>query len=112
MPVKLSALRNNAKHVKIRFADVGDLNVTFYPHRFTQEVVDRFQDAVEGKDYDLASEAFRDVVEEWDITDDDDVPLPMDAETFQTIGLPALNAIWDEIRESATPKSRKRSGRS
>lgn len=110
MPIDIKTLRNNAKNIRIQFAGEGDLNVTVYPHRVNQDMLDRYKDAVEDKDYDLAAEIFREVVPEWDMESDGE-PLPIDGETFRFVGTVVMNEIWDRIHDAITPKSQKRNGR-
>lgn len=110
MPVDINALRNNSKNIRIQFAGDGDLNVTVYPHRLNQSVIDRYADAARDKDYDLAAEIFREVVTEWDLQADGET-MPINGETFQFVGAGIMNEIWDRISDAVTPKSQKRSGR-
>lgn len=111
MPVKLSNLRENSKNIRIQFPGEGDLNVTVYPHRINQDMLDRYQAAAQDKDYDLAADIFREVVPSWDLLGDDDEPLPIDGDTFQLVGTGVMNEIWDRIHEAISPKSRTRNGR-
>lgn len=112
MPAFLSDLRDNTKTVRIHLAKDNDLNITFYPDRLTQDVIDRFGDASRDKDYDAAAAAFAEVIAEWDMLDrPDGEPLPFDGETFRLVSTRVFNAIWDQINEAVTPKSRTRNGR-
>jgi hypothetical protein len=111
MPAKLSNLRNNSKVVRITFSKDEYIDVTIFPHRLTQDVIDRFGDASRDKDYDLAAETFREVVAEWDLMGDDDEPMPIDGDTFRYVGTMIFNQIWDEINDVVTPKSRKQNRR-
>ena len=110
MPIDLNALRNNAKTIRIPFAGEGDLNVTVYPHRINQGMLDRYADAAQNKDYDLAAEIFREVVPAWDLESDGE-PLPIDGDTFRFVGTAIMNEIWDRIHDAISPKSQKRNGR-
>lgn len=111
MPVKFSSLRNNSKNVRIPFGNDGDLNVTVFPHRVNQDMLDRYQAAAQDKDYDLAADIFSEVVPEWDLMGDDDTPMPIDGNTFRTVGTGVMNELWDRIHDAITPKSRTRNGR-
>ena len=112
MPVKLSNLRESSKNIRIQFPGDGDLNVTVYPHRINQDMLDRYQAAVQDKDYDLAAEIFREVVPSWDLLGDDEEPLPIDGAAFQLVGTGVMNELWDRIHEAIAPKSRKTNARS
>ena len=111
MPVKLSNLRENSKNIRIPFPGEGDLNVTVYPHRINQDVLDRYQAAAQDKDYELAAEVFREFVPSWDLEGEDGETLPINGETFQIIPTDLMNEIWDRIHESISPKSQRRNGR-
>lgn len=110
MPIDINDLRNNAKHQRIAFAGMGDLNVTYYPHRINQDMLDRYQEAAIQKDYDLAAEIFREVVTEWDLESDGAV-MAINGDTFRFVGVGIMNEVWDALTDAITPKSRKRSGR-
>lgn len=106
MPVSLSDLRNNSRNVRIYFGG-SDLNVEVFPHRLTNEVLDRFRDAAEDRDYDEMAAAFGEVVTAWDLLGDDEQPMPIDGKTFRTVSTSVINHIWTEIAEAVTPKSRR-----
>lgn len=110
MPININNLRNNSKNLRIQFAGEGDLNVTVYPHRVNQNMIDRYQDAMADKDYDLAAQVFGEVVTDWDLESDGE-PLPINGETFQLVGTAIMSEIWDRLHDAITPKSQKRNGR-
>lgn len=112
MPINIENLRNNSRTAKINFGRDGDLNVTYFPGRINQDLVDRFQAANEDKDYELQADIFGEIVSEWDLLQEDGEPVPINGEAIRTVGSLIFNEIWDRLTDSITPKSRKTSKRS
>lgn len=113
MPATLSNLRENSKNARITFSKDDYIDVTYFPHRINQDMLDRYQEAAADKDYDLAASIFGEVVTAWDLRENehDEEPMPFNGQTFRIIGTGIMNDIWDHLTDAITPKSRKQSRR-
>ncbi|MDQ3526082.1 MAG: hypothetical protein M3451_13660 [Chloroflexota bacterium] len=113
MPINIQTLRDSSRTARINFGRDGDLNVTYFPGRINQDLVERFQVAAEDKDYELQADIFGEIVSEWDLLQEEDgEPVPIDGEAIRNVGALVFNEIWDRLTDSVTPKSRKPSKRS
>lgn len=114
MPATLSNLRDNSKRTRISFSKDEYIDVTYFPHRINQDMLDRYQEAAADKDYDLAASIFGEVVTEWDLKENeyDEESMPFNGDTFRAVGVGIMNEIWDSLTDAITPKSRKKNGRS
>lgn len=113
MPINIQNLRDSSRTARINFGRDGDLNVTYFPGRINQDMIDHFENAREEKDYDLQADLFREVVTDWDLLQEEDgEPVPINGEAIRTVGSLVFNEIWDRLTDSVTPKSRKPSKRS
>jgi|GEM_PF-4590032 len=115
MPLSLSNLRNNTRNLKIRFENVeGDLNLVIYPHRYTPELQKRWEDSATDTNYDEMAGVLGEIIDEWDLLDDNGETLPIDGDTVILLGLSVILAMFEKIGEAINPqaKSRRRNGRS
>lgn len=109
MAFTVENLRNNHKQVKI-YISGNPLNVKIDLDYLTQAVMDEYREASEDRDYDRMADVFGKIVVEWDLLEHEDgPPLEITADVMQSLPLRVLNAIWDEIATSISPKSRKKS---
>jgi len=121
MPITLSSLKEAVRKVQV-YVDDDELNVWYKLGELTPERTDRIRylvdlmsdDDVEDSERPTQAEAWADmldIIERWDITDDEGNELPVTEEVIATVPTPVLGVILEVIMEDARP-SQKRPRRS
>lgn len=102
--MKLSTVKSERKKLTANFDDLGDLHITYVPGMLTPEVEDELQEALEqpGSGKFVCEFASR-LIEEWDLLDDDDVPIPLTAEGLKQVPIPFMGDVLAKIREDMNP---------
>jgi hypothetical protein len=102
--MKLSTVKSERKKLTIPMEDLGDLHLTYIPGMLTPEIEDELQESFEhpgsGR---FATDFISRLVEEWDLLDDDDVPIPLTIEGLRPVPIPFLGDVLAAIREDMNP---------
>lgn len=107
MALKLQNIRENTRTVRVIIGG-ETLNLTINPGFLNQEVLDQYREASDEGDHDTMAHIFGNIVREWDLMEDDETVMAIDAETMRTLPTVVLNRVWDEIATLISPKSRKK----
>lgn len=105
MPIKATSLseRETAK-AWVDYGDLGDLNVTYYPGKFTLGFMKRLGNVQTSDDLDGVMAEFCAIVTEWDLLDAKGKPLPVSVETAMDQGLDVVSDIVTAIGQGLRPK--------
>lgn len=104
MPIKAQSLAERATETaRIDYGDLGDLNVKFYPGKFTVGFLGRLSGAETDDQLNAALEEFCTIVTEWDLLGPDDKPLPVSRDTAVDQGLDVLRDIVQGIGKQLRP---------
>lgn len=66
-------------------------------------------DAINAAKFNAMVHTLHGLLDKWDLSDDDDVHLPVTPEILVDLGYPVLSAIFEEIKEDMKPKKAKSS---
>lgn len=115
---KLSQIQkaNETKNVTIDFGDGETVNLVVYPNRITGtrrrqlNELDRAEE-LSDDEQERYADLFFAIIKEWDLTDEQEVPLPFTVETIELLSVPTTIMIFSEISDAVNPttKTSKRS---
>lgn len=104
MPIKAKSLSERATETaRIDYGELGDLNVKFYPGKFTIGFLGRLSGAETEEQLDAALEEFCTIVTEWDLLDEKGKSLPVSRDTAVDQGLDVLRDIVQGIAKQLRP---------
>lgn len=102
--MKLSTVKSERKKLTCDFEDLGELNLVYIPGALTPEVEDEVVKALsepgQGK---FITQFLSELIESWDLLDDDDNPIPCTPEGLRPVPIPFLGNVLDKIKEDMNP---------
>lgn len=94
MPIKAKALaERETSTARVDYGDLGDLNVTFYPGKFSYGFLHRLTNVKTEEQFGDALGEFCEIVTEWDILGDDGKALPVNMENASNQGIDIITDI-------------------
>lgn len=114
MPIRISALTADRGTVTVPFVD-DTLKITYKPSAINVEQEEReLADRAEGRHLLAMAKSLAELVESWDLLDDEGKPVPVSVEVLSPLGLTVLQkitrAILDDVLPNRTPPAVSRNG--
>lgn len=112
--VALKKMMNRTKTIPVDW-DGETVDVSYFPHRVTPELLEKVSEAAEKDNLDVLGVMLEPVLDWWDITEDEgegSPRLPTDADTIRNIPMSFLNRLQDAIQEAQRPPDSASSGAS
>lgn len=104
MPVSARSLaERSTATATVDYGDLGTLEVTYYPGKFSYGFLQRLSGVKTNDEFDRALVEFCSVVTSWDLLDDKGKPLPVTTETASDQGLDVITDIVMAIGGSLRP---------
>ena len=105
MPVKAQSLAERATaKTEVDYGDLGTLEVTYYPGKFTMGFMKRLGQVSSSDNLDTIMAEFCEIVTDWDLLDPKGKPLPVTVETAMNQGLDVISDIVMAIGGNLRPK--------
>lgn len=107
--MKLTSIKNQTKKFKINFGDEGDLNVEYFPAKFTvgfQKQLMKLANEEETSDDTEKGDFFEllmTIICKWDLLDDEGVAYPINKETIAELPLSLVLEISRCISDGVNP---------
>lgn len=106
MPISVAALVVGKEQISIPFGE-DTLNLTYDPNKFTVELERRLKEAQTDEGSIAASaELLAELIVQWDVLDEKDKPLPVNAQTIGALGLGVMGIITRAIGDNQNPNAR------
>jgi hypothetical protein len=103
MPLSITDLAANEKHLTISFGDDA-LNLVYYPNKMTSKLLLHIDEVYDGTKDELGiHEALSELIKSWDLTDTDGSPYPITPTALSKLGIPVLRVITQAIGEDSRP---------
>lgn len=104
--MRLSEIFSTSKTVEVTIGD-GKLAVTYRPDAVTPELVDRMNNTGSAPGEAIATSVVE-LVESWDLTDNDGQPYPLTVEAVRKLPVSFLSSVTNAITDDINPNARKR----
>lgn len=109
MPIKKSAYQDlDLQTVTLDFGEAGDLNLTFAPNALSYDLNKRAEKAAKEQNDEEMIRLFFSVARTWDLTDDDDQPLPLTIEHIRDLGIQTVFSLITLMQEKLDPDPKAR----
>lgn len=103
MGLSLSKLKKT-RPITVDFEDAGKLKLSYNPAGYTPEVIDALGSAEKSHEQVNAMvKLLANVIEKWDLTDDEKNPLPPTEEVMVGMPLEVLNKIAESVMADQSP---------
>lgn len=104
--MRLSEIFSEVKTVTLPVGD-GTLELGYRPSAITPELVDRMNGSSSAPGEAIA-QSVCDLVDSWDLTDDEGKPYPLTAEAVRKLPISFLASITKAVTEDITPNAQRR----
>jgi len=100
--MRLSQMQETVAEATVKW---GEHTIAFgyHPAKVTPASLDAMLDQAEDEDVNVLSDALLPLLASWEITDDEDVPLPITADTLRTLPFALLASFMASIQEGMLP---------
>lgn len=109
MPITLSSLKRQTAPISISCGDLGDLVLQYLPHKISPGYLESMK---EDADLMALARVVNEIVDSWDLVEDDSTVIPVTVETAANLGVSFLQDIIREVASDSRPLARKKNGKS
>lgn len=109
MGMRLSAIKAKTRTATVEFLD-EKIDVSYFPAVVTPDLMDQVQKAADDDDLGVVGMLLSEVIDWWDVLDDNDKRLPPTPENIGAMPIPFLMAVMNEVQEDQRPAETKGTG--